>query len=586
MFHFQERGTSMFRKPLLLLLMLLVGEGQSAGLAWGQAPRPKRCVVAELFVSTDSPLGQKAQADLEKRTGLQLRVLNVTTDKDALRRFYALVDKHKVKAGLPMLHVCRQVALGYDQPATTGVRYDNLLTVEVYVRAGCPHCAAAKAFVQRIEGHYPGLKFVFYDVVAHEASRQRYEAMNRAQGIRVPGLPTFNICGEAIVGYSDDATSGARVQKILDEVTVRCEPAAPQKTKPQQQQQQQQPPQEQGSRRVPAPMEARRTLVTSSVTSFLPWPRLVAAQVPPQADLEVPPERPKTSPPPATAGQGGDVVEDITAPPPRPDDLPANGSGPSTTDASATSEEQNQVEVPLFGKLNVKQLGMPLFTIIIGLIDGFNPCAMWVLLFLLSILVPLQDRRKIILVAGTFVLISGLAYFAFMAAWLNVFRLIGYRRWSEVVLGLIAVAIGLIHIKDFFAFKRGITLSIPESAKPGIYARVRRIVTAENLTAAVVGAAGLAVLINMVELLCTAGLPALYTKVLTMQGYPTWVEYAYLALYNGAYMFDDSIMVGIAVFTLGRHKLQEREGRWLKLLSGLAILVLGLILLLVPQWLL
>lgn len=333
-------------------------------------------------------------------------------------------------------------------------------------------------------------------------------------------------------------------------------------------------------------MEARRTLVTSSVTSFLPWPRLVAAQVPPQADLEVPPERPKTSPPPATAGQGGDVVEDITAPPPRPDDLPANGSGPSTTDASATSEEQNQVEVPLFGKLNVKQLGMPLFTIIIGLIDGFNPCAMWVLLFLLSILVPLQDRRKIILVAGTFVLISGLAYFAFMAAWLNVFRLIGYRRWSEVVLGLIAVAIGLIHIKDFFAFKRGITLSIPESAKPGIYARVRRIVTAENLTAAVVGAAGLAVLINMVELLCTAGLPALYTKVLTMQGYPTWVEYAYLALYNGAYMFDDSIMVGIAVFTLGRHKLQEREGRWLKLLSGLAILVLGLILLLVPQWLL
>lgn len=269
-------------------------------------------------------------------------------------------------------------------------------------------------------------------------------------------------------------------------------------------------------------------------------------------------------------------------PPPRPAGEP--GPASPVTPPSA-GESAFEVDVPVFGRLDSRRLGMPLFTILIGLVDGFNPCAMWVLLFLLSILVSLHDRRKILAVAGTFVVVSGLVYFAFMAAWLNVFRLIGLRRWSEVALALIAVVIGLINIKDFFAFHRGVTLSIPESAKPGIYARARSIATARNLTGAIAGAAVLAILVNFVELLCTAGLPALYTKVLTMRQYPTWLETGYLGLYIIAYMFDDGLMVATAVVTLGRYKLQERGGRWLKIVSGVAILALGLVLLFAPQWL-
>ena len=226
---------------------------------------------------------------------------------------------------------------------------------------------------------------------------------------------------------------------------------------------------------------------------------------------------------------------------------------------------------------------MPAFTFLIGLVDGFNPCAMWVLLFLLSLLVNLKNRAKVLAVAGTFVLISGLAYYAFMAAWLNVFLIIGYLPMVQLLLGLFAVIIGLIHVKDFFAFKKGISLSIPEWAKPGIYARARKIVTAENLTGAILGASVLAVLVNIIELLCTAGLPALYTEVLTMQNYPVWKTYAYLGLYILAYMLDDAIMVTIVVVTMGRHKLQENQGRWLKLFSGVVILLLGLVLIFKPS---
>jgi hypothetical protein len=235
--------------------------------------------------------------------------------------------------------------------------------------------------------------------------------------------------------------------------------------------------------------------------------------------------------------------------------------------------------------VQAQRLGLPLFTVAVGLVDGFNPYAMWVLLFLLSVLVNLHSRSKIVGVAGVFVVISGAAYFAFMAAWLNVFLLVGLLRPVQVALALVAIGVGAIHVKDFFAFKRGLSLSIPESAKPGIYERVRRIVTAENLVGAMAAAAVLAVLVNIIELLCTAGLPALYTQILSAQQLPSWQNYAYLLLYNLAYMLDDGLMVALVVVTLQRRKMQEHHGRWLKLVSGLVILTLGLVMLVRPAWL-
>ncbi|MBI2527924.1 MAG: hypothetical protein HYV93_18305 [Candidatus Rokubacteria bacterium] len=139
--------------------------------------------------------------------------------------------------------------------------------------------------------------------------------------------------------------------------------------------------------------------------------------------------------------------------------------------------------------------------------------------------------------------------------------------------------------KDFVAFGRGVSLTIPEAAKPPLYERVRRIVQAENLPGALAGATALAVLVNVVELLCTSGFPAVYTQVLALRQLPWWQYYAYLGLYNAAYMLDDSIMLAIAVITLGRRKLQERGGRWLKLAGGIVMLGLGAVLLVRPAWL-
>ena len=345
--------------------------------------------------------------------------------------------------------------------------------IEVFVRAGCPHCEAAKIFLDDLRRERPSLHIALYDIAEDPAARQRLEVWAKDRGITTLGVPAFLIGTELILGFQSSDTTGAKIRAMLDRKA--------------------------------------------------------------------------------------------------PDTVP----GPSV----------ESIETGWFGSLRVRDLGLPLFTIVIGLLDGFNPCAMWVLLFLLSLLVNLQDRRKMALIAGTFVIVSGLLYFAFMAAWLNVFLVVGLSRALQIGLGGIVLFIGTVNVKDFFALHQGLSLSIPESAKPGLYARIRRILQADNLAGALVSVIVLAGLVNTIELLCTAGFPAVYTQILTMQQLPTWNYYGYLGLYNLAYILDDGLMVTIAVVTLSRRKLQERAGRWLKLASGLVMAGLGAILLLSPEWL-
>lgn len=274
-----------------------------------------------------------------------------------------------------------------------------------------------------------------------------------------------------------------------------------------------------------------------------------------------------------------------------PEDIQEDG-GESEPEAGSEPEARAElpdrgetVSLPLVGPVRVSDLGLPLFTAVIGLIDGFNPCAMWVLLFVLSILVNVRSRRRMAVIGGTFVLVSGIVYFAFMAAWLNVFLLFGVSRGIQVTLGLFGLGIGAMNVKDFFALGEGPSVGIPEGAKPGLYARIRRILTAENLSGALVGVVSLAFLVNAVELLCTAGLPALYAQILTLRGLESMEYYGYLALYNVFYMLDDGLILLVAVVTLSRRRLQGRQARWLKLLSGAVMVALGALLILRPGWL-
>ena len=235
--------------------------------------------------------------------------------------------------------------------------------------------------------------------------------------------------------------------------------------------------------------------------------------------------------------------------------------------------------------LALERYGLPVFTIVLGLLDGFNPCAMWVLLFLLSMLVHVKSRKRMFLIAGIFVLVSGVVYYLFMVAWLNLSLAF---RWSEglrYVIGGLGLTAALFHLKDAFGGTKGPSLSIPESQRHGIGQRIRDVITARNLPLAVVAVTALAIIVNFYELLCTAGLPAIYTQVLARQEISGAAFYGYLALYNLAYIFDDALMVFGATWALSSRRLSASSGRWLKGLSGAALLVLSLVLIFRPAWL-
>jgi cytochrome c biogenesis protein CcdA/glutaredoxin len=556
----------------VLLSAAVSGRGLRAEPAAGSPPAEKaRCVTLRIFVRPDCvPCDDARKFLIEQcrdRPVLRIVEHDVLADIDARGQMWELFRKHKIeRPGLPAFALGDQLLVGYRDRQTSGVRLRELTSCDVFVREGCPRCVRAKAFLVNLRRRYPELPIIERDVVKDAVALQEFEDCCRRHQIQAPGLPAFSVFGRFLVGYSDDDATGEQVENIVRGVLRECPKSeAPSKS----------PTLRDTSERLPTPTEIKLGNSTALPVG-MHRPGLLSALV----MFGVPP---KDAAPPRTESDGLVPIDDLPPPMDEMQSVPL----PPITDESTSSAPANSQEmrVPLFGRLRVGDWGMPAFTFLIGLIDGFNPCAMWVLVFLLSVLVNIQNRWKMLAIAGTFVAISGLAYFAFMAAWFNVFRLIGLARPAQIMLGSVAVLIGGVHVKDFFAFHRGITLSIPEAAKPRIYDKVRRIVAAENLWTALVAAIVLALLVNTVELLCTAGLPALYTQILNLQQRPWWQNYMFLGLYNVAYMLDDTLLLAVVVTTLSRRRLQEREGRWLKLLSGVVILILGLLMLLKPEWL-
>ena len=241
------------------------------------------------------------------------------------------------------------------------------------------------------------------------------------------------------------------------------------------------------------------------------------------------------------------------------------------------------LRLPLLGEIDPARLSLPLLTVLIAGMDAFNPCAFFVVLFLLSLLVHQSDRWRMALIGGVFVAFSGLMYFAFMAAWLNLFLVLGSLPWVTGAAGLLALLMGAVNVKDFVRFRQGLSLSISDSGKATIFQRARRLLTAESLPAMLVATVVLAVSANFYELLCTAGFPMVFTRLLTLQDGGAAQHYVYLALYNVIYVLPLLAIVIAFVRTMGARKLSEREGRLLKLLSGLMMLGLGALLLLAPE---
>lgn len=250
-----------------------------------------------------------------------------------------------------------------------------------------------------------------------------------------------------------------------------------------------------------------------------------------------------------------------------------------------TPESGEVVLVDIFGstrELDARNTSLPLFTLLIAGADSFNPCSFYILLILLSLITRTRSRKRMLLVGGIFISLSGIIYFLFTAAWLNLWFFMGRIYLITLIAGIIAVMVAIISIKDFFFFKKGISLGIPDSAKPKIFERMRKLLESPSLPAVIVGTVVLGVLVNLYELLCTPGFPLVYTRVLALHDLSMVQYYAYLVLYNVIYVVPLLIILVIFTITFGQKKMTEEQGKILKLISGLMMLFLGLTLIFEP----
>lgn len=254
---------------------------------------------------------------------------------------------------------------------------------------------------------------------------------------------------------------------------------------------------------------------------------------------------------------------------------------------SQTCEETNEtvqedIELPFIGKIDANEMSLPVLAVVMGFLDGFNPCAFFVLFFLLGMLVYAGSRKRMLLIGGIFVFFSGLIYLLFMAAWLSFFQIAGNLTIVTSIAGIVALVIGLVNVKDFFFFKKGVSFSMSDTNRSKLAKRMRNLLKVDSLPSLIAATVVLAVAANSYELLCTAGFPMVFTRILTLNNLST-VEYAmYLVLYNMVYIIPLLTIVLIFTYYMGTRKLTQEQGEALKLMSGLMMLLLGILLLVKP----
>lgn len=242
-----------------------------------------------------------------------------------------------------------------------------------------------------------------------------------------------------------------------------------------------------------------------------------------------------------------------------------------------------KISFPLIGEIDTANLSLPVFTIVLGALDGFNPCAMWTLLFLISLLLGMTDKKRRWILGTAFIVASAFVYFLFMAAWLNLIVFIGFIVWVRILIGLVAIGGGSYNLKEFFTNKSSSCKVTGGAKRSLVFEKLKSITHQRSFLLALGGIILLAFAVNLVELICSAGLPVVFTQVLVLSEIPKWQYYIYMLLYIFVFMFDDLFVFFTAMITLEVTGISTKYSRASHLIGGVLMVIIGLLLIFKPE---
>lgn len=244
-----------------------------------------------------------------------------------------------------------------------------------------------------------------------------------------------------------------------------------------------------------------------------------------------------------------------------------------------------KVKLPLIGEVKLKNLTLPLITVVIGLADGFNPCAMWVLLFLISMLIGMKDKKRMWILGSTFLLTSALIYLIFMMSWLNLANLLISVVWVRVIIAVVSLVGGFINLRGYIKHRKVSGCDVVDDKKRNrIITRIKKFTTEKNFWLAILGVIVLAISVNVVELACSAGLPVMFIEILSLNNLTAIEEIIYIVLYMLFFLLDDFVVFVIAMTTLSLTGVSSKYGNLSKLIGGILMLLIGLLLMFKPEW--
>lgn len=456
-------------------------------------------------------------------------------------------------------------------------------TVDAYFFHGqtCGYCHREAAFLDKLEEELPYLALHRYEVWNNEENATLITEVGKQLKVRVNSVPIFFVGEQHYIGFGGDSTTGQSIRESVvgcyaNECKDLIKPVIyslhMKKTIGQADEN---PSEEQG--------EVKGDEV---VEPGADEPKEIAkAVVPAEAGVDPADDE--------AAEDDSDVTGQGTLNEPGAGQVEGNARGDQkrftvvdelTYEEAYGEEKVEKVNLPFIGYIDVQSFSLPLLTIIIAGLDGFNPCAMWVLLFLISLLLGMKNKKRMWILGSAFIVSSGVVYFLFLTAWLNVFLFIGFIFWVRIGIGVVAIASGAYHLREYYLNRPGCKVTEDEKRQK-IFAKLKAITQRKEFFYALIGIILLAVAVNVVELVCSAGLPAVYTSILAMTDLATWQYYMYLVLYIFIFMLDDLIIFFLAMGTLQMVGISKKYSRFASLIGGIIILILGLLLIFKPTWL-
>lgn len=249
------------------------------------------------------------------------------------------------------------------------------------------------------------------------------------------------------------------------------------------------------------------------------------------------------------------------------------------------SDSEKIISLPIIGKIDAYKFSLPILTVVMGLLDGFNPCAMWALLFLISLLLGMKDRKRMWILGTAFIVVSAAVYFLFMSAWLNLILFLGFVVWVRIMIGILALLGGSYSLKEFLENRGDVCKVANKESRKKVFQKLKNIATKNSFWMALGGIAVLAFMVNLVELICSAGLPAVYTQVLALNDLAKWQYYLYILLYVFFFMLDDLFIFFMAMITLEMTGMSTKYSKYSQLVGGLIMIMIGLLLIFKPEWL-